>query len=45
MKRWEDNIKEWAGMEFGDSLMVKEDRERGKVLLQHHLWCPDVRRG
>ena len=26
-KRWEDNIKEWAGMEFGDSLRAAEDRE------------------
>ena len=22
-KRWEDNIKEWTGMEFGDSLIDK----------------------
>ena len=44
-KRWEDNIKEWTGMEFGDSLRVAEDRERGKVLLRRHLWCPDDRRG
>ena len=27
-KRWEDNIKEWTGMEFGDSLRTAEDRER-----------------
>ena len=26
-KRWEDNIKEWTGMEFGDSLRAAEDRE------------------
>ena len=25
--RCEDNIKEWSGMEFGDSLRVLEDRE------------------
>ena len=24
--RWEDNIKEWTGMGFGDSLMATEDR-------------------
>ena len=26
-KRWEDNIKEWTGMEFGDYLRAAEDRE------------------
>ena len=26
-KRWEDNIKEWTGMGFGDSLGAAEDRE------------------
>ena len=26
-KRWEDNIKGWTGMEFGDCLRVAEDRE------------------
>ena len=26
-KRWEDNIKKWTGMEFGDSLRAAEDRE------------------
>ena len=25
--RWEDNIKEWTGMGFGDSLRAAEDRE------------------
>ena len=29
-KRWEDNIKEWTGMEFGDSLRATEDRKGGK---------------
>ena len=27
-KRWEDNIKEWTGMGFGDSLRAAEDRGR-----------------
>ena len=36
-KRWEDNIKEWTGMGFGDSLRVAEDRGGGKVLLQCHM--------
>ena len=26
-KRWEDNIKEWTRMGFGDSLSAEEDRE------------------
>ena len=26
-KRWEDNIKEWTGLEFGDSLRAAEDWE------------------
>ena len=26
-KRWEDNVKEWMGMGFGDSLRAAEDRE------------------
>ena len=36
-ERWEDNIKEWTGIEFGDSLRAAEDREG----LQRHMWCPD----
>ena len=40
-KRWDDDIKKWTGMEFGDSLWAAEDRNDVKVLLQRHLWCPD----
>ena len=29
-KKWEDNIKEWTGMGFGDSLRAAEDREEWK---------------
>ena len=29
-KRWEDNIKEWTEMGFGDSLRAAEDREGWK---------------
>ena len=32
-KRWEDNINEWTGMEFGDSLRAAEDRECWKVIV------------
>ena len=42
-KRWEDNIKEWTGMECGESL--RAEGNGGKVLLQRHLWCPDDLRG
>ena len=32
-KRWEDNIKEYTGMEFGDSLRAAEDREWWKSIV------------
>ena len=32
-KRWEDNVKEWTGMGFGDSLRAMEDREKWKVIV------------
>ena len=32
-KRWEDNIKEWAGMGFGDSLRAADDREGWKGIV------------
>ena len=32
-KRWEDNIKEWTEMEFGDSLRAAEDREGWKGIV------------
>ena len=32
-KRWKDNIKEWTGMEAGDSLRAAEDRERLKGIV------------
>ena len=31
--RWEDNIKEWTGMDFASST--------GKGLLRIYLWCPN----
>ena len=32
-KRWEDNIKEWTGMGFWDSLRAAEDREGWKGIV------------
>ena len=32
-KKWEDNIKEWMAMGFGDSLRAAEDREGWKVIV------------
>ena len=32
-KRWEDNIKEWTGMGFGDSLRAVEDRGGWKCIV------------
>ena len=32
-KRWEDNIKDWPGMGFGDSLRAAEDREGWKGIV------------
>ena len=32
-KRWEDNIKEWTEMGFGDSPSAAKDRERWKGIV------------
>ena len=32
-KKWEDNIKEWVGMGFGDSLRAAEDSEEWKGIV------------
>ena len=32
-KNWEDNIKEWMEMGFGDSLRAAEDREEWKDIV------------
>ena len=44
-KRWEDNIREWTGLEFGKSQRAVENRENGENLVQNHLWCPNDPRG
>ena len=40
-KRWEDNIKEWTGMDFAYQLGQLKTGQDGKGLLRIHLWCPD----
>ena len=37
-RRRDENIKEWTGIEFGDTLRTAEDRER--VSLQWRMWFP-----
>ena len=32
-KRWEDNIREWTGLEFGKSQMAMENREKWRKLV------------
>ena len=44
-KRWEDNIKEWAGMGFGDSLRAAEDREGWKGIVATSPLVPDDLQG
>ena len=40
-KRWEDNIKEWTGMDLLAQLGQLKTGQDGKGLLRIHLWCPD----
>ena len=44
-KRWEDNIREWTGLEFAKSQKAVENRENGGSWLRNHLWCPSDPRG
>ena len=39
-KRWEDNIKEWTGIGFGDSLRAAEDRKGWKGILATSSMVP-----
>ena len=48
MKRWEDNIREWTGLEFGKSQRAVENREKWRkvvakssVVLELPLWLMD----
>ena len=38
-KRWEDNIREWTGLEFGKSQRAVENRKDGGKWLRNYLWC------
>ena len=42
-KRWEDNIKEWTGLDFASSNRAAELKtgQDGKGLLRIRLWCPN----
>ena len=44
-KRWEGNIREWTGLEFGRSQRAVGNRENGENCLRNHLWCPNDPRG
>ena len=37
-EKWENNIREWTGLEFAKSQRAVENRE-------NHLWCPNDPRG
>ena len=40
-KRWEDNIREWTGLEFGNPRGQWRTGKNGENWLQNHLWCPN----
>ena len=45
-ERWEDNIWESTGLEFGKSQRAVENRKKnGENWLQNHLWCSNDPRG
>ena len=39
-KKWEENIKEWTGLEFAKSLRAVENRKNGGNRLWNHLCAP-----
>ena len=44
-KRWEDNIREWTGLEFAKSQRAVENRGKWRKLVPNCLWCPSDPRG
>ena len=39
-KRWEDNVKEWKGIEFASSTRAAEDRTRWKMIVPNSSVVP-----
>ena len=39
-KRWEDNIREWTGLEFGKSQRAVENREKWRKLVAKSFVVP-----
>ena len=39
-KRWEDNIKEWTGLQWNNILWKAESCEEQRSWLQNLQWCP-----
>ena len=44
-KRWEDNIREWTGLEFASPRRQWRKGKNGGNWLSNHLWCPNDPRG
>ena len=44
-KRWDENIKEWTGMDYGRSTKAAENRTKSKEIVQIRLWCPENLQG
>ena len=40
-KRWEDNMREWTGLEFASPRGQWRTGKNGENWLQNHLWCPN----
>ena len=40
-KRWEDNIKVWAGLEFSESVRAVEDREGWRRIVKTSSGVPE----
>ncbi|GFS24481.1 UDP-glucuronosyltransferase 2A1-like [Elysia marginata] len=39
-KRWEDNFKEWTGLELRNTLQMAEDREEWKAVVRRSIDAP-----
>ena len=40
-KRWEDNIREWTGLEFAKLQRAEENREKRRKLVVKSSVCPN----